>query len=213
MKTGIKQFSFLALLAIIFTIGLTFASVELPRLLDTLIGKNIDTLDVATGLNTLSDYKTELYMQYYDLRLIGYSCLALVVILIIVGFVTGKTGWTSAGTLVLFLPVFGHFAATMFFLGGLGMLRLIWLPFLDVSFNIFRLGEIIVLPYEILVHLHSFLGVNHWVELSYVITGTGLLLFFLGALTWFYARIRKRVVADFWVYKLSRHPQYLGWII
>ena len=213
MKTGIKQFSFLALLAIIFTIGLTFASVELPRLFDAFFGKNIDTLDVATGLNGLSDYKTELYLQYYSLRLVGYSCLVLVAILIVIGFVTGKTGWTSAGALILFLPVFGHFAATMFFLGGLGMLRLIWLPFLDVSFNIFRLGEIIILPYEILGYLHSFLGLNRWVELSYIITGTGLLIFFFGTLTWFYARIKKRVVADFWVYRFSRHPQYLGWII
>ena len=37
--------------------------------------------------------------------------------------------------IVLFLPVFGHFALTMFFLGGLGFLRLLWMPFLDVSFN------------------------------------------------------------------------------
>jgi len=31
MRSGLKHFIFLALLAVIFTIGLTFASIELPR--------------------------------------------------------------------------------------------------------------------------------------------------------------------------------------
>jgi len=213
MKTQRKSLLFLTFLALIFTAGLTFASTELPRLLDAFLDTNIDTLDIATGLNELSDYKTELYLQYFHLRLIGYVCLALIVILIVVGFVTEKTGWTSAGALVLFLPVFGHFAATMFFLGGLGFLRLMWLPLLDVSFNLFRLGEVVNLPYDALARLWSFVGLSHWANLSYAITGLGLLIFLLGTLTWFYARMQKKGVADFWVYRLSRHPQYLGWIV
>jgi HEAT repeat protein/protein-S-isoprenylcysteine O-methyltransferase Ste14 len=213
MKARFKHFSFLALLAIIFTIGLTFASIELPRLLDTFLAKSIDTPDVATGQNELSDYKTELYLRHFHLRLIGYLCLAAIVIMIIVGFITEKSGWASAGALFLFLPIFGQFAATMFFLGGLGFLRLLWLPFLDVSFRLFRLGEIINLPYKILLNLYSFTGLGRRLELSYIITGLGLLIFFLGTLTWFYARAQKKGVADLWVYRLSRHPQYLGWII
>jgi HEAT repeat protein/protein-S-isoprenylcysteine O-methyltransferase Ste14 len=213
MKARFKHLSFLAFLAIIFTIGLTFASIELPRLLDAFLAKNIDTPDVATGLNALSDYKTELYLRVFHLRLIGYGCLALIVILIVAGFATEKTGWASAGVLVLFLPVFGHFAATMFFLGGLGFLRLIWLPLLDVSFNLFLLGEIINLPYDILADFWAWVGLNHWLNLSSVVTGLGLLIFFLGTWTWFYAGTQKKGVADLWAYRLSRHPQYLGWII
>ena len=213
MRSGLKHFSFLALLAIIFTIGLTFASIELPRLLDTFLAKNVETPDVATGLNALSDYKTELYLRYSHLRLVGYICLAVIVIMIVVGFITGKSGWTSAGALFLFLPVFGHFAATMFFLGGLGFLRLLWLPFLDVSFRLFRLGDIINLPYNILLDLYSLTGFGRWLRLSTIVTGLGLLIFFFGTLTWFYARTQKRGVADLWVYRFSRHPQYLGWIV
>jgi HEAT repeat protein/protein-S-isoprenylcysteine O-methyltransferase Ste14 len=213
MKARFRHFSLLALLAIIFTIGLTFASIELPRLLDTFLVKNIDAPDVATGLNSLSDYKTELYLRHFHLRLIGFICLGAIVIMIIVGFITEKSGWTSAGALFLFLPIFGQFAATMFFLGGLGFLRLLWLPFLDVSFRLFRLGEIINLPYKILFDLYSFTRFDRWIELSFIVTGLGLLIFFLGTLTWFYARIQKSAVADLWVYRLSRHPQYLGWII
>jgi len=213
MKNKFKHLAFLTLLALVFTIGLTFASVELPRLVDALLAKTIDTPDVATGLNELSDYKTDLYLRSTHLRPIGYGCLALILILIVIGFATEKTGWTSAGALFLFLPVFGHFAATMFFLGGLGFLRLLWLPFLDASFRLFRLGDIINLPYKILMDLYSMTGLGRWLKLSNLITGLGLLVFFLGTLTWFYARSGKKGVADLWVYRLSRHPQYLGWII
>jgi HEAT repeat protein/protein-S-isoprenylcysteine O-methyltransferase Ste14 len=213
MKTGIKHFSFLALLAVIFTIGLTFASIEVPRLLDTFLAKNVDTPDVATGLDEMSGYRTDLYLRYFHLRWVGTICLAAVVIMIAVGFITEKSGWTSAGALFLFLPVFGHFAATMFFLGGLGLLRLLWLPFLDISFNLFRLGDIINLPYKILFGLYSLSGLGRWLKLSYILTGLGLLIFFLGTLTWFYARMQKKGLADLGVYRFSRHPQYLGWII
>ena len=213
MKTQTTSLLFLTLLALIFTAALTFASIELPRLLDEFLATIIDTPDVATGLNASSDFKTDLYLHYYDLRLVGYCCLALIVILIVVGFVTEKSGLASTGALLLFLPVFGHFATTMFFLGGLGFLRLLWLPGLDVSFNLFRLGEIINVPYDVLTYIDSSLGFDLGAKLSYGITGFGLLIFFLGTLTWFYSRMQKRDVADFWVYRLSRHPQYLGWII
>lgn len=204
---------FLTLLAAIFTIGLTFASVELPRIVDAFLREKIGFLEVATGLDEAAAYKTELYLQHYHLSLIGYACLAVIIILIIVGFITNKSGLSSAGAIVLFLPVFGHFAMTMFFLGGLGFLRLLWMPFLDVSEALLHLGDIVYLPYKILLYLASLLRINTWKELPLVITGLGLLLFTLGTLAWFYARIQRKSLADFWVYRLSRHPQYLGWII
>ncbi len=221
MKTGPKQFSSLALLAVVFTIGLTFASVELPRLVDSFIGKEFEFPNVATVSKDHPDYspddpgnfKTELYLKTYHLRWIGYGSLAAVVVLIIVGFATNRSGLSSAGAILLFLPVFGHFALTMFFLGGLGFLRLLWMPFLDLSFDVMRLGEIVVLPYKMFASLYSLTGLGRWIPLSYLITGMGLLLFFLGTLTWFYSRAKKKGVADFWVYRLCRHPQYLGWIV
>jgi len=54
----------LTLLALVFTFGLTFASVELPRLVDTLLHKNIDFLDVASGQDELTAYKTELFLSH-----------------------------------------------------------------------------------------------------------------------------------------------------
>jgi HEAT repeat protein/predicted O-methyltransferase YrrM/protein-S-isoprenylcysteine O-methyltransferase Ste14 len=213
MNARSKHLGFLVLLALVFTIGLTFASIELPRLMDTFLARNIDTPDIVTGQDLQSDQKTGLYLRYTHLRLAGYICLALIVLMIAAGFITEKSGWTSAGALFLFLPVFGHFAATMFFLGGLGFLRLLWLPLLDVSFRLFRLGEIVTWPYKILADLYALTGLGRWVELPLLITGTGLFIFFLGTLSWFYARTREKRVADFGVYRFSRHPQYLGWIV
>ncbi len=221
MKSGARQFALLALLAIVFTIGLTFASVELPRLVDSFLGRQFEFPNVTTVTKDHPDYspddpgkfKTELYLKTYRLRWIGYGSLAAVLVLIGVGFATDKSGLSSAGAILLFLPVFGHFALTMFFLGGLGFLRLLWMPFLDLSFDVMRLGEIVVLPYRFLVSLYSLTGLNLWAPLSYLITGSGLLLFFLGTLTWFHARFQKKGMADFWAYRICRHPQYLGWIV
>lgn len=213
MKIKLSHGFFLTILAAIFTIALTFASVELPRIVDAFLREKIGFLEVATGLDEVAAYKTDLYLQHYHLSLIGYACLVVIIILIIVGFITNKSGLSSAGAIVLFLPVFGHFAMTMFFLGGLGFLHLLWMPFLEVSEKVLHLGDIVYLPYRILLYLAALIGINIWRELPFAITGLGLLLFTLGTLAWFYARIQKKSLADFWVYRLSRHPQYLGWII
>ena len=173
-KIRFKYSLLLAVLALVFTIGLTFTSVELPRLLDSFLGENFDFLDVDTMSSDHSEYnpedvrnfKTELYFKTYHLRWIGYGCLTAIIILIIVGFVTNKSGLSTAGAVILFLPVFGHFALTMFFLGGLGFLRLLWMPFLDVSFNVMRLGDIIILPFKWLDRLYSLTGLNNWIPLS-----------------------------------------------
>ena len=213
MKIKLSHGLLLTLLALIFTIGLTFASVELPRLVDSYMSQKMNFPNIGTGAGAESEFKTNVYFDYYHLRLIGYSCFALILILIVAGFITEKIGLASTGAILLFLPVFGHFALTMFFLGGLGFIRLFWLPVLDISFDVMRLGDIVLLPYTLLLDLASLLGLSIWKELPYVITGTGLLIFLIGTLTWFYSKFRKKGMADFWIYRISRHPQYLGWII
>jgi HEAT repeat protein/protein-S-isoprenylcysteine O-methyltransferase Ste14 len=204
---------FLALMALVFTAGLMFASVEIPQLVDRLLHNNVHFLDVATGQDSLSAYRTELFLSHYHIRALGYACLGLIILLIVAGFALGKRGLSSAGAILLFLPVFGHFAATMFFLGGLGFLRFLWLPFLDISFDVMRLGDIILLPYKWILDGAALLGINIYRQLPFIITGIGIFLFLMGVLAWMAGRIRKKEVADSWIYRISRHPQYLGWII
>ena len=88
MRGRTKDLLFLTFLALVFTAGLTFASIELPSLVDAYLGKSVASPDVATGLNELSNYKTDLYLDYFHLRPVGYISLALIVVLIIVGFAT-----------------------------------------------------------------------------------------------------------------------------
>ncbi|MEE4311847.1 MAG: HEAT repeat domain-containing protein [candidate division KSB1 bacterium] len=221
MKRRIVEHSLLILLALVFTIGLTFASVELPRVFDAYIHNQFSFPDIATissqhiepDTYNESAFRTELFLRHYHFREIGYICLLLIIALIIAGFVTEKIGYTTAGAVALFLPVFGHFALTMFFLGGLGFLRLLWMPLLDISENLLRLGDIIVYPYQWILNGASFIGLNIWRELPYIFIGIGFLLFTMGTLTWFYGKIKKQPITDFWIYRFSRHPQYLGWII
>ena len=150
----------LSVLAIIFTLGLTFASIELPRLTDNLIQDKANFVNVYTGGGELQDIKTELFIRHYNLRLIGYSCLFAIVGIIIIGFLTEKWELTSLGAFAFFLPVFGHFAATMFFLGGLGFLRLLWLPGLDISFDLMKLGDAVFIPYRIILDGFNLIGIK-----------------------------------------------------
>ncbi|MCW8849851.1 MAG: HEAT repeat domain-containing protein, partial [Melioribacteraceae bacterium] len=213
MKSKFTTSFLLLILAIIFTIGLTFASIELPSKIDNFIGTSVTAVNVYTGGGELQEIKTQLFIQHYHLRTIGYICLFLILLLIIIGFLTEKTGYTTLGAFAIFLPVFGHFAATMFFLGGLGFLRLIWLPGLDVSFNIMKIADAVFIPYRIIIDLFNLVGIDLNNALPYILIFIGLLIFCFATLIWFQTYYNKNGIATHWIYKYSRHPQYLGWII
>jgi HEAT repeat protein/protein-S-isoprenylcysteine O-methyltransferase Ste14 len=204
---------YLSVLAIVFSVGLTFASLELPRLVHSALVKATPALEGDSHADETTIFRTDLFMDHYRFRIVGYVCFGLMVVLITAGFVSGKAGLSTIGAAVMFLPVFAQFAGVMFFLAGLGFLNLAWLPVLDVSFDVGRLGDIVYLPYDALLSLFRGWGVDAHRPLVYLLLGAGLLLFILGTLAWFVARHRGKGVADFWVYRVSRHPQYLGWIV
>ncbi len=213
MTARTSQHAFLIALAAVFTIGLTFATVELPYLIDGALQSAVTTPNLDSHANEMSRLKTELFIAHYNLRLIGYACFGLMILLIIAGFATRRTGLATIGGLAFMLPVFAQFAGVMFFLAGLGLLNVLWLPVLDISFDLAALGSIIRVPYDLLRWPFRQLGLNPYWPIVYFFLGVGLLVFFLGTFAWLSARARKQDVADFWVYRISRHPQYLGWII
>ena len=131
-----NSLAILILLAIVFTVALTFAAVEVPRALTRFIEEDFDVPQINPAV------QPELIQEFISsnhVRLIGHSCLALVIVLIIVGFVTERTGLSCLGAITFALPTFGYFAAYMFFLAGLGILRALWLPFWG---NQMKLGDI-----------------------------------------------------------------------
>ena len=203
----------LFLLAIIFSIALMFAFIELPRLIDSMLQTKVGFPGFDQGADEFNAYKSDLFVNALYLRWIGYGSLALIVAFIIIGFVTKKSGWAYAGAFALFLPVFGQFALSMFFLAGLGILRVVWLPFMDVSFNVLQLGNIIFLPYDILIWLAGLFNWDAHNFLAYFFMATGAFLFVWGVLIWLQTRFGGKGVAANAIYKFSRHPQYLGWII
>ena len=154
-----------------------------------------------------------------SLRPFGYIAFFMTMILILVGLILKKAALTTASSFALFLPTFGYFALTMFMLAGIGVLRTIWLPLFDLSsfafgslslspgyVNVLNLGQIVFLPF---LASGSFLGS----VLAKSLMVLGLFIFFLGTFTWLYGKYRGSAVIDFWIYKLSRHPQYLGYLL
>lgn len=222
MKQPLWEGVVLVLVAIVFAVALTFASVELPyvlsRGLELVFGDALFPPGVYSGPN---EGASEVVIQQRFLRPIGYACLAVVLALIVLGLIAERRGLATAGALLFFLPVFGHFAVQMFFLAGLGVLRTIWLPLLDGAhrltgdpeFWLFGLGDVALLPYKVIVSMGVWLHLDLRVVLPYVTMCLGLLLFILGVLAWFRARRLGLALARSSVYRVSRHPQYLGWIV
>ena len=145
---------------------------------------------------------------------IGCAIFTAVLILIIIGFVFGRTRISSLGSIGLYLQVLEQFTFPMFFYwtGIAIFLRVLLLPI-----QVLRLGDIVYVPYTILIFLleHTFRlrGTTFERNLSLTIIMLGLLTFFFGAATWLYGKFRGRGIIDFWIYRFSRHPQYLGLII
>jgi protein-S-isoprenylcysteine O-methyltransferase Ste14 len=83
----------------------------------------------------------------------------------------------------------------------------------DHEFWLFRLGDVAFLPYVAILRLGALLHLDLRVSLPYIMMGIGLFLFSLAIAAWFRAKLLNEGTARFWVYRFSRHPQYLGWII
>jgi protein-S-isoprenylcysteine O-methyltransferase Ste14 len=214
MKRSILNNAGLFFLAIVFSTGLIFAFIELPRLLDSSLQNNLGFPQFDQGMGDTAAFKTELFIQALHLRWIGYASLILILGLIIFGYASRRSGWALAGAVGLFIPVFGQFAFSMFFLAGLGFLRVGWLPFIEVSsINILDLGKVIYVPFWILRWLLGLFDWNPQNFISWIFMAGGAFLFTWGVLLWFKSRYSGDRVATSWIYKLSRHPQYLGWIL
>lgn len=212
MNQNFKDILLLSL-AIVFSIALMFAFVELPRLIDSFLQKDVGFPGFDQGGSELNSYKADLFIEGLYLRWIGYGSLLLVAVFIILGYATRKTAWAWAGAFVLFLPVFGQFALSMFFLAGLGILRVGWFPFWDISFKVLELGNVIYIPYWILMWIGCQFDWYAHYFLSYLFMILGSLIFVWAVLLWLRARSSDNPVASSRIYRFSRHPQYLGWII
>ncbi|MEM1668548.1 MAG: DUF1295 domain-containing protein [Thermofilaceae archaeon] len=190
-----KEFAFALVLSTVFTVALFYTTFEAPVLLDKVLHEYFPEVfyDVEAIESVLS-----------VLRPVGYAALAVTIVLIVLGFMVRKSTLTSLGSLVLYIPTFGYFAYAMFFLTGLGVLRALWLPLIELSPSTLKLGCAAYLPFS---------HVPQALLLGLIITFTGLFVFLLGVTTWLYGRFKNYEIVDFWIYRYSRHPQYLGFVL
>jgi protein-S-isoprenylcysteine O-methyltransferase Ste14 len=148
-----------------------------------------------------------------NIRPFGYAAFGVTLVLMLLGLIVGKSYPAIAGAITMYLPTFGYFTATMLPLAGIGLLRALWLPLLDVSPSLLRLGDIVYMPFIILVNKLGMSGYIIIETLSSILMAVGVFIFFLGVLTWFYGKYRGCEIVDFWIYMISRHPQYLGLLL
>jgi len=210
MQNKILQNTGLFLLALVFSIGLMFAFTELPQLIDRLLQTQIGTPHSDPAYDAM---RIELFYDAYAIRLIGFICLGLILFFIILGFATRKTNLAWIGSVALFLPVFATFAHSMFYLAGLGLFNIIFFPLQDISLSLIDLGKVVLIPYWILMWVF---GLFDWYAhnfIAYLFMVSGAFIFVLGVFAWMQTRYSKDKVAKHWIYKYSRHPQYLGWIV
>lgn len=196
----------ISLLAVVFTVALTFTTLQLPVILGNWLSNYFPDIHPVIEPERVAEFMVVA-------RPVGYACLGVIAILIVAGFVTGKRKLSIFGSFAFFLPTFGYFFASMFFLAGLGILRVPFIPLWDPNVNLMSFGDISYLPYVALVYPFWLGGVDIRMAISWVAVGLGLFIFVLGTITWFYGKVQRRKTVDFWIYRYTRHPQYLGFII
>lgn len=198
------RFPIAFLLAIVFSVALVFVTIEIPTTLNRLLLAHFPDLGFQT--EQISEF-----MGYA--RTVGYACLVTIVVLVILGFVTKRRRLSLFGSTMAFLPTFGYFACSMFFLAGVGILRTLWVPLWDLSPSFLRLGDVVYLPYMALAFPFALAGVNIGHSLALTAIGAGGLIFFSGTVAWLYGKFKKLELINFWIYRYSRHPQYLGFLV
>lgn len=149
-----------------------------------------------------------------------------ILLLIILGFFLDRRKVALSGSLLAYLPTFHYFSMTMYFLVGIGWLKLLWLPLLypfsyvPIPFSPMKLGLIVYLPQLALTVILSLVGefstdvvIQCTWGASFILIGVGLFIFLLGTQAWLYGKSKQKQVIDFWIYRYSRHPQYLGYLL
>jgi protein-S-isoprenylcysteine O-methyltransferase Ste14 len=196
--------------AIVYGVGATFFTIELERLIERTITPHIKTNQIVGTLNREIYSGVDQFMTSNHVRVIGYTCVGVMILLAIIGMFTERIGLASFSSISFILSIYAYFLLHMSFLAGLGILTALWTPFWG---DLVSFGDIAYLPYIVLLFPFSLAGMDIRVFLAGLFKNLGLFIFILGVLTWLYAKYKNQSTAKFWIYRYSRHPQYLGWII
>ncbi|MFX1514786.1 MAG: hypothetical protein ACFFC6_00615 [Promethearchaeota archaeon] len=210
---SVRNLCLAIILAIIFTISGLYLMVSITLMLNDLLDEYIKDPWACIG----TDYTYQTYDSIVAfLAPLGYLCFLLTIVFILLGLIVKRYQISVFGSYVLYLPLFGSFSFTMTVLfAGLGVIRILWLPFFDFAPDLLNAALIILFPLY-LHHIVLFLGIFGTLlllPLMVVLIFLGLFIFVFGVITWLYGKFQGRTIIDFWIYRYSRHPQYLGLIL
>ena len=196
------------ILSIIFTLAFLYIITEIPYQIDKMLLKYFP--DIFWKFETKKRFIS-------SIRPFGYISFIILLCLVILGFQIKRSSITVSSSFLFFLPTFGYFSLQMFFLAGIGILRVIWLPIIDLDPRLLQLGDLFFLPlymffnfamqYNFRIAFYLFDTVFY---LSKTMMFLGLLFIFFGTFTWLYGKFVGYEIVNFWIYRYSRHPQYLG---
>lgn len=85
----------------------------------------------------------------------------------------------------------------MFYLAGLGILRVLWLPLIDISPAILDLVPMTYMPFLIIGWMLGYHGHRILLSIALLIVFIGLLIFSIGVTTWLYGRFSGYKLIDF----------------
>ncbi len=139
--------------------------------------------------------------------------LLILLILLIVGIVIKRFKLSFASSILLLLPIFSYFSISMTWLSGLSALLMLWLPLAENYPEIVCLGDSVFFPLYASIYGGFFLFGWSAFFLPLLIMIAGVFLFFLGVLSWVVGESSKHEFVSVLVYRSSRHPQYLGYLL
>ncbi len=208
-KSNILIQLFIILIAISFTISFFYLTLEIHNILNDIL------MPLFPGGHTPSLPGSE---SFESARIIGLICLIFIILIIILGFLIKKLSLSSIGNFILFLPIFGHFLFQMLLLVGIQAFQAILIPLDQINTNyqidILSLGSILKLP---AVFVYNGTNISNpctvMNNISYIFIIIGLFIFSIGVVNWFQGTIKKKRIFTYSIYKYSRHPQYLGYLI
>ncbi|MFX1285713.1 MAG: hypothetical protein ACFFB5_18880 [Promethearchaeota archaeon] len=232
-----KELVLAIIFSIIFTLGLMNAIFMLVEISDQVLSSyNPDPWP------SHPEYVPNYNAIVETLTPVGYFAFFLSIMLIILGFIIKRFKLSFLGAISLYLPIFANFAFIMFTFAGIGLIRIIWIILLDDNPQVLMLGDIILLPEYVIqsiegilsfwINLLQLFGIPDGVisffyllyelpnllrftliVLMFILTFIGLSIFIFSVFNWFYGKFKGHEIIDFWIYKYSRHPQYLGFLI
>ena len=151
-------------------------------------------------------FENEYWRIVEALQPIGTVCFWLIILLILIGILSNHLKISLLGSYALYLPVLGQFSFAMTALfAGIGVSRIIWLPLYNIEPELLNLAAVVLFPLVIIGNIYLFL------MLFLLVLGG--FIFVFGVVTWIHGKIYQQQIINFWIYRYSRHPQYLGLIL